>query len=72
MWTPFHVVSVTYLHTVLLCALPPHLNGSTLSPRLKCIHVAICIVHSMLYYEGISSPISIKFNLLFFVNSVEV
>ena len=34
----------------------PHLGGSTLSPRLKCIHVANCIAHSMLYYEGISSP----------------
>ena len=31
----------------------PHLGGSTLSPRLKCIHVANCIAHSMLYYEGI-------------------
>jgi len=33
----------------------PHLGGSTLSLRLKCIHVADCIAHSMLYYEGISS-----------------
>ena len=35
----------------------PHLGGSTLSPRLKCIHVADCIAHSMLCYEGISSPL---------------
>jgi len=34
----------------------PHLGGSALSPRLKCMHVADCIAHSMLYYEGISSP----------------
>jgi len=38
---------------------PPHLGGSTLSPRLKCTHVANCIAHSMLelLYEGISSPL---------------
>jgi len=35
----------------------PRLDGSTLSPKLKCIHVADCIAHSMLYYEGISSPV---------------
>ena len=50
--TLFHVVSVMFLHHVLLCALPStHLGGSTL-----CIQVPDCIAHSMLYYEGISSP----------------
>jgi len=33
-----------------------HPSGSTLSPRLKCMHVAAYIVHFVLYYEGISSP----------------
>jgi len=49
---------VTFFYT--LYSVPcqaSHPSGSTLSPRLKCIHIAACIVHSAHYYEGISSPL---------------
>ena len=38
----------------------PHLSGSTLSPRLKCTHVANCIAHPRLsYYDRYFLPLMV-------------